>query len=300
MDGYKKIIRSQVLRMSLLKVLNFVPDEIMIKCQYWIKLKRKLDLKNPQRYTEKIQWYKLYYHDKLMTQCVDKYEVRKYIEEKGCSKMLTRLYGVYDTPEEIDFDSLPSKFILKTTNESGTNIICEDKATLEVAKTKQKLRTFMNRPHISAGREWAYYNVKNKIVAEELLEDVDNVHGGINDYKFFCFNGKIEFVQIDVGRFGEHKRNIYDKDWKLTKITHGKEKNYPPDGNEETIFNIMKPIVEKLAEDFPSVRVDMYYVNDKVYFGELTFYSFSGYMEFNPDSFDYTLGKLFVLPRKRA
>ena len=292
MDGYKKIIRSQKVRMSLLKMLSFVPDKWMIHLQYYIKLKRKLDLKNPKRFTEKLQWYKLYYRKPIMTQCVDKYAVREYVEKCDLSNILTKLYGVYNSVDEIDFSVLPEKFIIKTTNGSGTNIICTNKYELDLEQTCKKLKDFMNRPTISAGREWAYYDVPNKIIIEELLEDTDNPYGGVNDYKFICFNGKAYCVVVDVGRMTFHQRNFYDMNWERIDVESDHE-NFEPDVQKPVGFEQMVEIAQKLSKGFPFVRVDLYNVGGKIYFGELTFYPWSGYVQYKPDSFDFELGEQF-------
>lgn len=295
MDGYKKIIKSQKLRMEILKFLSFVPDKTMLKLQYWIKLRRKLNLKHPMRYTEKIQWYKLYYRNKLMTQCVDKYEVRKYVEKVGYKSKLVELYGIYENIDEIDFWSLPDKFIIKTTNGSGTNFICNDKANLDLEFCRKKITEFMKRPTISSGREWAYYDVKNKIIIEELLEDKENPYGGINDYKFICFAGKIYCIVVDVGRYIEHRRNFYDINWERMNVSSD-HANIDEDVQKPEQFDEMKEIVEGLSKGFPHVRVDLYNIKGKIYFGEMTFYPWSGYVEFFPDEFDFELGKNFELP----
>lgn len=292
MDGYKKIVKSQKVRMAILKGLSFVPDKMMIKLQYRIKLGRKLDLKSPQRYTEKIQWYKLYYRNPIMTKCVDKYQVREFVEEKGLAHILTKLYGKYDAVSEIDYRQLPGKFIIKTTNGSGTNIICHSKPNFDWEIAKKKLAEYISRPTISAGREWAYYDVCNRIVVEELLEDSSNPYGGINDYKFMCFNGKAECVVVDVGRLTNHKRNFYDMKWQRINVSSDHE-NFEPDIDEPKNFSGMISVAERLSEGFPYVRVDLYNIDGKIYFGEMTFYPWSGYVKFEPDEFDYMVGEKF-------
>ncbi|MDD3840982.1 MAG: ATP-grasp fold amidoligase family protein [Clostridia bacterium] len=293
--NYKKIISNQEMRIKIMHLLRFVPGSLMVKLQYKIKLGRKLNLKNPQRYTEKLQWYKLYYRNPLMTQCSDKYAVREYIKSKNLSHILNRLYGVYDNVEQIDLNLLPEKFVLKTTNGSGTNYFCEDKAKFSLDDAKQHLATWLKRDVYSAGREWSYKDVLPRIVVEEYLEDKDNPFDGINDYKFLCFNGNAKYIVLDVDRKVNHKRNIYDTDWRLIDVTTDKpnitEHIPKPEGLDE-----MLKIANILSEDFPFVRVDLYWVNGKAYFGELTFYPWTGYVKFNPDEFDFTLGEQFILP----
>ena len=297
MNGYKKIISSQKMRFAILRMLKFVPDKAMIKLQYRIKLKRKLNLKDPKRYTEKIQWYKLYYRNPVMMECVDKYGVRKYIEKKGLGNILNQLYQVVDRPEEINFDQLPDKFVIKTTNGSGTNILVKDKKTLNIAETKKKLNDFLNMAEASAGREWAYGGTSKKIIVEELLEDNSNKDKGISDYKFLCFNGKPVYVVYDKDRFSDHKRNFYDVNWNYVKVDSDcpcfEDSVKKPENYEK-----MVEIASVLSRDFPAVRVDLYNIEGKIYFGELTFYPWSGYVQYTPDSFDFELGKYFVLPEK--
>lgn len=297
MNGYKKIISSQKMRFAILRMLKFVPDKAMIKLQYRIKLKRKLNLKDPKRYTEKIQWYKLYYRNPVMMECVDKYGVRKYIEKKGLGNILNQLYQVVDRPEEINFDQLPDKFVIKTTNGSGTNILVKDKKTLNIAETKKKLNDFLNMAEASAGREWAYGGSSKKIIVEGLLEDNSNKDKGISDYKFLCFNGKPVYVVYDKDRFSDHKRNFYDVNWNYVKVDSDcpcfEDSVKKPENYEK-----MVEIASVLSRDFPAVRVDLYNIEGKIYFGELTFYPWSGYVQYTPDSFDFELGKYFVLPEK--
>ena len=297
MNGYKKIISSQKMRFAILRMLKFVPDKAMIKLQYRIKLKRKLNLKDPKRYTEKIQWYKLYYRNPVMMECVDKYGVRRYIEKKGLGNILNQLYQVVDRPEEINFDQLPDKFVIKTTNGSGTNILVKDKKTLNIAETKKKLNDFLNMAEASAGIEWAYGGSSKKIIVEELLEDNSNKDKGISDYKFLCFNGKPVYVVYDKDRFSDHKRNFYDVNWNYVKVDSDcpcfEDSVKKPENYEK-----MVEIASVLSRDFPAVRVDLYNIEGKIYFGELTFYPWSGYVQYTPDSFDFELGKYFVLPEK--
>lgn len=296
MNLYKKFIPKKT-RFALLKALKFIPDKQMIKFQYWMKLKRNLDLDNPQRYTEKIQWYKLYYRNSDMPICVDKYRVREYIKRKGMEDHLVHLYAAYDKPEDIDLASLPDKFILKTTNGSGTNIICKDKSKLGQEEVVSKVEGFLKQSSASAGREWPYAHVTPKIIVEQLLEDSDSVDGAVSDYKFLCFNGKPEYIVLDVDRFTNHKRNIYDTGWHDLHVASDcpcAEGEYAPPEN----LDEMIQVAEKLCADFPAVRVDLYSVGGRTYFGELTFFPWSGYVQYIPDAFDFEMGEKFILPEK--
>lgn len=298
MNFYKRIFPKKM-RFALLRFLKFIPDEPMIKFQYWMKHHRFLNLKNPKRYTEKLQWYKLYYRNDLMPICVDKYQVRKYIESKGLSDILVKLYGAYDKAEDIPFDSLPNKFVLKTSNGSGTNIICREKSKISRDEIIEKVNRFLKQSSASAGREWAYAKGTPKIIIEELLEDPISFDGAISDYKHLCFNGKPEYIVLDVDRFTNHKRNIYDVEWKNLHIASD-----CPCIEEGRIFekpvnyDRMIEIAKILCKDFPAVRVDLYNINGRIYFGELTFFPWSGYVQYTPDSFDFEMGEKFVLPKR--
>ena len=293
MNEYKNIIKSQKIRFLILKILKIIPDKLMLKWQYKIKMGEKLNLKTPKRYTEKIQLYKLNYHNPIMKKCADKYKVREYLEEKGLNELAPKLYGVYEKSEDIEEEKLPNKFVIKTTNGSGTNIFCKDKNQFQLSDYKDKLNKWLKTDFYNLGREWAYKDAEPKIIVEELLEDKQNKFSGINDYKFLCFNGKVEYIVLDLDRFVEHKRNIYDKNWNYIEVktdcnTLGDVVS-KPEGLEEMI-----EIAEKLSKDFPAVRVDLYWVNNRPYFGEMTFYPWTGYVKFDPDEFDFELGKKFV------
>ncbi len=296
MNEYKRFIPKK-LRFQILRALRFIPDKQMLQLQYRIKTGRKLNLKSPKRYTEKIQWYKLYYRNDLMPICVDKYRVREFIESKGLANNLVKLYAVYDKPEEINLNNLPDKFILKTSNGSGTNIICRDKRQINEIDIQKTVKSFLQQTSSSAGREWVYKKNTPKIIVEELLEDPETLDGAINDYKFLCFNGKPEYIVLDVERFTEHKRNIYDIEWHNLHIASDcpcATSNYLPPKN----LKEMLRVAEILCQDFPAVRVDLYSIQGKVYFGELTFFPWSGYVIYTPDSFDYEMGEKFKLPEK--
>ncbi|MBR3474528.1 MAG: carbonic anhydrase [Oscillospiraceae bacterium] len=299
--NYKKIFKSRKTRSRILLLLRFVPDRPMIELQYRIKLGRGLDLKNPQRFTEKLQWYKLYYRDPLMKQCVNKYTVRDYVKQKGLEEILVPLYGHYARPEEIDLDALPERFVLKKQHGGGGHdvIICTDKSKLQRETLLSQLAIRMDRvPGGVGGREWAYWGMETGIVAEELLENAQNPEAGVDDYKFFCYDGKAKYLVVDTDRFIGHKRNFYDREWNNLHVTSDcpacdREIEKPAN------FERMLEIAEILSRDFPFVRVDLYNISGRIYFGELTFYPWSGYVQFQPDEMDFLLGKDFTL-RKRT
>ena len=293
--NYKKIIKNQKYRFKILQLLSFIPDKIMLQWQYKVKLGRKLDWENPKRFTEYLQLYKAKYRNPVMSKCVDKLAVRKYVEEKGCSGILNRLLGIYKDASDIDFSNLPTKFIIKTTNGGGGEnvLICQNKEKLDKENVVEKLNSWLKLKTVNAGREWAYDGITEpKIIIEELLEDDRNPGNSIDDYKILCFNGEPKIVIYDCERYIGHKRNFYDTDWNQLNISSdcpNKDTKINPPQNLDKMLSIAKV----LSKDFPFVRVDLYNIKGKIYFGELTFYPWSGYVQFTPDEFDIQLGNYF-------
>lgn len=294
--NYKKIIRSQQLRFMILEMLKWVPDSWMLPLQYKIKLGRWPNMKTPQRWTEKLQLYKMYYRNPALPRCVDKFEVRKYIEEKGLSKYLVKLYGVWDNANDIDFDSLPNSFVLKTTDGGGGEnvIIVVDKAKENLQTIKKELNSWLDKKNVNAGREWAYTGIKkSQIIAEELLVNEECPEAGIEDFKILCFNGEPKYIIVDKDRYIDHKRNFYTPQWERKSVTTDHEQFEDYYSKPEN-FDKMLEVARELSKDFPFVRVDLYNVSGKIYFGELTFYPWTGYVQFTPDEFDFELGSYFT------
>ena len=297
---YKKIIRSRNLRLRILKALTWIPDSIMLRIQYYLKFGFFPDFKNPQRFTEKMQIYKMKYRNPILAQCVDKYEVRKYVEDKGLDEHLVDLYGIYNKVEDIVFDDLPEKFVLKnTTGGGGRNvIIVTDKTKCHWEEICHEVNSWrIHHPgKKNSGREWAYVNMpKTRYLVEQLLETSEEK--GLVDYKFFCFNGRAEYLYVMSDRVlgRDASLAIYDRDFNKTDIYEKGERRATYTLPKPKNYERMLQIADKLSEDFPQVRVDLYNVNGLIYFGELTFYDESGYVRFEPDSFDYELGKLFKI-----
>ena len=294
--NYKKIIRSQQLRFKILEMLKWIPDSWMLPVQYKIKLGRWPNMKTPKRWTEKLQLYKMYYRNPALPRCVDKYEVRNYIEEKGLSEHLVQLYGVWGNANDIDFDNLPKSFILKTTDGGGgeTVLLVRDKTKEDYDFIRKKINSWLGRKNVNAGREWAYTGIKkSQIIAEELLINKNNPDAGIEDFKILCFNGEPKYIIVDKDRYIDHKRNFYTTNWDRKYVTTDHEQfenEYPKPDN----LDKMLEIARRLSEDFPFVRVDLYNVDGKIYFGELTFYPWTGYVQFTPDEFDFELGDYFT------
>lgn len=290
---YKRLIKSRDLRFKILNALKWIPDNVMLSFQYRVKMGRKCNLKNPQRWTEQLQLYKMNYRNEVLHKCVDKYEVREYVKSKGCEACLVNLLGVWEQASDIDFQTLPSQFVLKTTNGGGglNVVLVKDKNLIDKKFVTQSLDHDLKRG-TNGGREWAYVDMnKPRIICEELLVNKINPEAGIEDFKFLCFNGEPKYIIVDKDRYIDHKRNFYTIDWHRVDVTTDHEQfdtDYPRPKNLE----IMLDVARKLSSDFPFVRVDLYNIDGRIYFGELTFYPWSGYVQFTPDEFDYELGRL--------
>lgn len=292
---YKRIITSRRFRIKILSFLAWLPNRLMLLLQYHIYMNRKLDLVHPKRFTEKIQLYKLKYRIPAMLQCTDKYEVRKYIKDQKLENILIPLIGVYSKVEEIDFDSLPNCFVAKTTDGGGNNqvLLCKNKDSLNNKLFVNKLNLWLKapKPKKPIGREWAYENgYPRRIVIEQLLREEGDKE--LIDYKFWCFNGEPRYCQVIGGRSEIETIDFFDMNW-IHQPFRGLNRacrNAIITPKKPIRFEEMKDIARKLSNAFPFVRVDLYEVSNKIYFGELTFYPASGYGGFTPDSYDYELG----------
>lgn len=293
---YKKLLKSQSLRLKVLDFFEFLPDESMIRLQYAIRFNRRLNLKKPVRFSEKLQWYKINYRTPLMTKCVDKVAVRDFVKERGLSKILTKKYAVYNKYEDIDFDLLPDSFVAKYNNGAQRNLIIKDKLSINKDKFNSLLGSWLANPLGTLGREWAYYGVTGKILVEEYIEP--DKSGDLIDYKFFCFNGEPKFLYVLENRFSNDglKHGIYDVDFNKLNVYRSDIKKANNEICKPEGFSKMLEIAKVLSAGFPHVRVDLYNIDGRIIFGELTFYNGSGYLSYTPDSFDYEVGKMFDLP----
>lgn len=249
------------------------------------------DLENPQTFSEKQQWYKINSNNPLMAQCADKHDVRAYIISCGYERLLNESYGVFDSVDQIPFDTLPKQFVLKAAHASGWNLIVRDESAVDWTQEKKTMRLWLKQDIYWSGREWVYKNLKKRIVAEKYLEDES---GGLVDYKFYCFNGEPLFLQLEVGRYtDQNTRNFYDMDWNL--MPFGKELPHNPNIHVERpeAFDEMREIAKKLSAPFSYVRVDLYQVQGKVFFGELTFFPAGGAPDFVPQEYDKIVGDMW-------
>lgn len=285
---------------SLIKPLTLLlPAKQFIQIKYYLYNKQRLNLRNPQSFNEKINWLKLYYHDSLMTTLVDKYLVKDYVAGIiGGSHVIPTL-GHWESFDEIDFDKLPSRFVLKTNHDSGGVVICKDKISFDKQAAKKKLTNSLNRDYYKYSKEWAYKNVKRCIIAEELMEDPTNPN--LKDYKWFCFDGMPKALYVASDRQVaevDTKFDFFDDNFNHLPFTNGHPNSTLPIAKPEN-FEEMKQLAAKLSAGFPHVRIDFYDINGKIYFGEMTFYHLGGFIAFNPPEWDYKFGNWINLPDKR-
>ena len=252
------------------------------------------NLENPKTFSEKQQWLKLNYHNPLMTICADKQKVRAYLMDKGYKNILSNIIGYYKSLDEVIIENLPNKFVLKAAHGSGWNLIVNDKRKVSWKPWKKIMQCWLDDNIFWPGREWPYKNMPAGIICEEYMEDKS---GQLMDYKFFCFNGEVKFVQANKGRdTNEHAQNFYDLDWNI--LPFGKDLEPLPHINIEQPESLkeMISIAKDLSKDFPFVRVDLYEVNGKVIFGEMTFFPKSGLPDFTPIKYDAIIGDMLKLP----
>ena len=273
-----------------------MPADAFLKRMYRISMGREPDLENPLTYTEKLQWLKLYDHRPEYTTFVDKYAAKQYVAEKIGPEYVIPLLGVWDRAEDIDFASLPERFVLKTTHDSGSYLVCKDKRTLDIPAARNKMAKFLKRKYYDCNREWPYKYVTPRIIAEEYMED--SRFGELRDYKFFTFGGvpKVLYIAQGRGKGEPTVADFFDMDFNHLPFTidHDMAKTPPekPSGFEE-----MKRLAGILSEGTPQLRVDFYEVDGRVYFGEMTFFHCSGMEGFHPEEWDRKFGDWVTLPK---
>ena len=278
------------------RILMLIPDRTYLKLCYWIKMGKKLNINDPKTFNEKIQWLKLYDRNPIYPEYVDKYAVRKHVGKIIGERVLIPLLGVWDEFDEIDFDELPSRFVLKCTHDSGGVVICEDKEEFDPKEARAKIEKHLAKNYFDWSREWAYKNIQPRIICEEFLEV--KLDDRPNDYKFHCFNGEPKNVMVCTDRERENPSYyLFDQEWNSLKFIFS-------DLKRSEKFTIPKPekmdemfeIAAALSEGIPFVRVDLYFENNRIYFGELTFYPESGYDDELLLETDRSWGEALKLP----
>lgn len=289
------------LAFQFMRFYRLFSDELYLKILFRIKTGYSLRLKKPSTFSEKIQWLKLYYHHEDLPKIVDKSTAKEYASSLIGDEYIIPTLGIWNTPEEINFDILPNRFVLKTTDGGGSAgvVICKDKSQLNVNETVTKLKVALKQDIYSKLKEWPYKNIKKRILAEELLIDEStSVAGDLNDYKFYCFNGKVTYCEVITGRKTNKTIDFYDLNWNHVDFCFDGLNYSDTQIDQPECFEEMVNVASKLCANKPFCRVDLYVVNKKVYFGEITFYPASGLRNFWPAEWNYKLGNMLTLPNK--
>ena len=284
---------------NLLYRLN---PKLELSLMYRLKCKSKLNWDAPKTYLEKLNWIKLYDRNEMMPVCADKFLARKYIEEQGYGEYLPKLLWEGTDPGKIPFDALPESFVIKSTSGSGNNIICRDKSQLDRTRTVRKLRRWLREKYLPCYGEWHYEQIQPRIIIEEYISDGKNPVPV--DYKFFCFNGldggDVGCVAVDLGRYVEHKRNIYDREFRFLKdVSFNFPRDTRIDIQRPEKYDQMRQIAHTIARPFLHVRVDFFAFGDRFYIGELTFFNGAGYDMITPHEYNLQMGSWIELPKKQ-
>ena len=272
-------------------------DERYLKIQHRLIFRKSLDLDNPVTYNDKLQWLKLYNHRPEYTMMADKVKVKQYVAEKIGGQYVVPLLGVWDRPEDIEWDKLPEKFVLKTNHDGGSYgvVVCKDKESFDRIKAIKRLKASLRRDTFMLGREWPYKNIQRKVLAEQFIEGDER--GELPDFKFFCFDGKVKMLYLTTHTETGLQFDYYDEDFNLLDL----QRMYPNSmakHEKPHCFELMKELAEKLSEGIPHVRVDFFEAGGKVYFSEFTFFPSGGWAVFRPEEYDYKLGQCLHLPEK--
>lgn len=283
--------------MNIIKnLLKILPDKLYLQLMYFKHFRKFINFDNPKSFNEKIQFLKLKYRSNELTEMADKYKVKQYVSQLIGNEYVIPTLGVWNTTEEINFDELPEKFVLKCNNDSGGVVICKDKQALNIEETKKFLNSRLNNNGFWYGREWPYKNIKPCIIAEKYMEN--NGQNELIDYKFFCFNGQPKVVLVCSERFASNNmcKTYFDEDWNLLNI---REANHRTDKEQKKpqSFEKMKTISQKLAKDMPFVRIDFYEIEGKLYFGEITFFPASGLEKFKPEKWNNIFGDMIDISK---
>lgn len=277
---------------TMLATSRMWPSDTYLKAYYYLLYGKHLDLKNPKTFNEKLNWLKIHYHNPLCIKLADKYEVKEYVKKTIGEEYVVPNYGVWNSFEEIDFNTLPSQFVLKGTHDSGGAFVCKDKNAFDIESTRKRLTYNLTVNYYYRRREWVYKRIKPRIIADELLDDGSGRE--LRDYKFWCFNGVPKVMYI-TNKGVNIEENFYDMDFNVLNINHGFPRT-TPEYNKPKNFELMVELAAKLSKDLPFVRVDFFNLDGKIYFGEFTFYDWAGLKPFAEEKWDMKLGELIDLP----
>lgn len=274
-------------------ILQYIVSDVQYaRIRYWLTFDRSLDLTNPKTFTEKIQYIKIHEHHELRRVMADRSRARDYVAKTIGEQYLIPLEGIYEELDRTAWEQLPKQFVLKANHGCGMLEIIRNKDDRDFTDIKRQMEKWKCKDYYREGREWAYKDLPRTIVAEQLLLDEEN--NIPNDYKFFCFNGRVRIIQIDIDRFGDQRRNLYDQDFQpleATLLYPKTDKPIPkPDQLDEAIA-----VAEQLSSEVNFIRVDLYLLKNDIYFGELTNYPGNGFKGFQPESMDYKIGEWLEL-----
>lgn len=298
MGSIKKLLKNPfklIFICDKMQISRFIPDKQYLKIRYRAIFGKKLNLNDPKTFNEKLQWLKLNDRNPEYTKMVDKYTAKGYVAGIIGDEYIIPTLGIWDNVEDIDFDKLPEQFVLKCTHDSGGVVICKDKTKLDIEAAKKKLQKSLNNNYYYVGREWPYKNIKPRVIAEQYMEDGDR--NELADYKFFCFDGEPKALFVATDRSTDVKFDFYDLEFNHLPFVAGHEHAdkaiTKPEG-----FDQMLELSKKISKGIPHVRVDFYDIGGKVYFGEMTFFHWSGMCPFEPEEWDYKFGEWINLPEK--
>jgi hypothetical protein len=287
-----------MLRLKLLRRFGerfsnrYIPDKQYLLLRYRRNMGRRLNLSNPQAFTEKIQWLKLNWRFDNLTQCADKNEARKFVQDRIGPEVLKEVYGIYEKPEDIDVNQLPDAFVLKVNHGSKQNIFCRNKTDLDWNHCVRLLKKYLKANYYYPYREWAYKNIAPRIICEEhLTRDGEILH----EYGFYCYDGIPRLVEINEYQGESHRVNMFDLDLNLLENKYSSPPLPVPFARTPQFDKILE-YATTLSAGFPFVRADLLCVKNRIYFGEMTFYPLAGLCRLDPDSFDYFLGSYLKIP----
>lgn len=279
-------------------ITNILSDKLYLKIAYRLRLKKRLNLRDPKDFNEKLQWLKIYDRNSLYTKWADKYNVRDYIKSTIGEEYLIPVLGIYNSFDEIDFKNLPNKFVIKCNHDSGGLVICKDKSKFDYKNARKKITKSLKTNFYYHNREWPYKNIKPLIIIEKYMED-ENCES-LRDYKFYCFNGKPKYLYVSEG-LENHltaKISFFDMNYNFAKFGRLDFKKFSEKPEKPVNFKKMQDLARKLSADMPFLRVDFYEINKAIYFGELTFTPCGGFMPFEPEKYDRILGDMIKLKNK--
>lgn len=293
------IIKKYILKRNISsqrKIISNLPPALAHRAFYYIYTKKDLNLKSPKTFNDKIHYMELWVHGNQESQLADKYLVREYLAEKGYKDLAPKIYGAYDSVAEINFKSLPKSFVLKCNHGCGDIIFCEDKTRLNFEKAKQQLSRTLSEDFSTQSLEPHYHNIQRKIICEEFLPHKPGTLP--SDYKFYCFNGKVDCILLCSDRENQYKMDYYSLDWQYLPYAKSEYRSHKKHKKPKNLKEMIR-VAEKLSKDFPFVRIDLYNINGKIYFQEMTFTPAAGISTRNTDDAFNHFGSLIKLPKKQ-